>query len=116
MPCPDIPLRDLQDHKSKYHPIMQSFDAAPKLQCAADAGLSATSAGTCASRWDIADRLRDLGLHGVTTAPRHRVTQDDLLPALEGEEAAAALWQHLGDKVGETGNSGVPPLSSFSGV
>jgi hypothetical protein len=64
------------------------------------AGLSATSAGTCASRWDIADRLRDLGLHGVTTAPRHCVTQDDLLPALEGEEAAAALWQHLGDKVG----------------
>ena len=69
--------------------------------CAADAGLSATSAGTCASRWDIADRLHDLGLHGVTTAPRHCVTQDDLLPALEGEEAAAALWQHLGDKVGE---------------
>jgi hypothetical protein len=72
-----------------------------KFGSAAGAGLSAVSADTCSSRWEVAKRLGDLDLHGVTTAPRHHVTQDDLLPALQGERAAAALWQHLGDQVGE---------------
>jgi hypothetical protein len=73
-----------------------------------NAGLSATSAEICASRWEVAVRLGDLNLHGVTTAPRHRVTQDDLLLALQGEEAAAALWQHLGDEIGEHQTLGHP--------
>lgn len=54
----------------------------------------------CADRSAVARQLADMFQHGVSTAPQYRVSDDELLPALEDEEAAAELWQHLCDRVG----------------
>ena len=54
----------------------------------------------CSDRSEVAKALADMDQEGVTTAPQHKLPAEELLPALEGEEAAAARWQRLRDNVG----------------
>ncbi len=77
------------------------------LWWACRAGLSALAAEMCANRAAVATQLQSMFEHGVTTAPQHMVEADELLPALDDEETAAALWQELHEAVG------APSFQSF---